>query len=387
MFTFPREMTSRTFLLVAGDFVQTGGMDRANYELSRCLAKQQYEVHLAAHFADRELLKLKNVAYHHVIRPGNSHLLGEPFLDRAGRHWARKTSAHGGHVIVNGGNCRWHDINWVHYVHAAYEPVIAGPALRRARWRFSHRRYLRDEYQALTQARVLIVNSERTKRDVVEQLGVPAKRVHCVYYGIDPSIYRPLDLQGRAKTKERLGWGPQPVVAFVGAMSDRRKGFETVFDAWKTLAGRPGWDVDLAVIGTGAELPNWISRAQAQGLGGRIHFLGFRSDVPLILEACDALVAPARYEAFGMAVQEALCLGLPALASRSSGVAEQYPDEMEELLLDDPADCQELTERLWHWRQRKEEFEGTAWQLSSRLRAHTWEKMTEEILRIVNTAP
>jgi glycosyltransferase involved in cell wall biosynthesis len=378
-------MASGPFLLVAGDFVQTGGMDRANFELSMSLATMQYEVQLVGHFADRRLLQLPNVIYHHAIRPGNSHFLGEPFLNRTGRHWAKSASARGGRVIVNGGNCRWHDINWVHYVHAAYEPVVSGSAIRRSRWRWSHRSHLRAERRAIKQARIVIVNSERTGRDVVEHLDVPVARVRRAYYGIDPSIYRPHSERERSEAKARFGWSPRPVAAFIGGLGDRRKSFDIVFDVWKILASRTGWDVDLAVIGAGAELADWISRAQTSGMSGRIRFLGFRKDLPDILEACDAMVAPARYEAYGMAVQECLCMGIAALASRISGVSEHYPEELNELLIEDPGDRQELVDRLWNWRQRKDHFDALVLQLSSRMRMHTWEKMTAEVLHIVNS--
>ena len=86
-------------------------------------------------------------------------------------------------------------------------------------------------------------------------------------------------------------------------------------------AGTPTWSSS----GTGAELPAWRQRAQAAGLGDRMRFLGFRSDVPEILAALDALVHPARYEAYGLSVHEALCRGVPAIVSASAGVAERIP--------------------------------------------------------------
>src|SRR5207253_6590904 len=44
--------------------------------------------------------------------------------------WAGKITGRKGRVLVNGGNCRWGDINWVHYVHASYRAPAAGGALR-----------------------------------------------------------------------------------------------------------------------------------------------------------------------------------------------------------------------------------------------------------------
>ena len=76
------------------------------------------------------------------------------------------------------------------------------------------------------------------------------------------------------------------------------------------------------MVGTGANLPRWKAQADADGLAGRIRFLGYRTDVPDILAGCDALAHPARYEPYGMAVQEAVCRGLPVFVSSAAGVSE-----------------------------------------------------------------
>ena len=57
-----------------------------------------------------------------------------------------------------------------------------------------------------------------------------------------------------------------------------------------------------------------------------------------MLWGCDALVLPSRYEGYGRPVQEALCCGLPALVSRASGIAEQYPAELADLIIPDAED-------------------------------------------------
>jgi glycosyltransferase involved in cell wall biosynthesis len=66
--------------------------------------------------------------------------------------------------------------------------------------------------------------------------------------------------------------------------------------------------------------------------------LGYREDVATILAASDLLASPTRYEAYGLNVHEAICRGVPALVSRSAGVAERYPPELRSWLLDDPDD-------------------------------------------------
>src|SRR2546428_102724 len=77
----------------------------------------------------------------------------------------------------------------------------------------------------------------------------------------------------------------------------------------------------------------WQGMAAAHELAGRVRFLGFRTDVPDLLRAADVLIAPSRYEPYGLTVHEALCCGLPALVSAAAGVAERYPAELSDLLI------------------------------------------------------
>ena len=178
-------MTMKPYLLVSGDFVPTGGMDQANLALARYLADQGCEVHLVTHRAEQRLASHPNVIVHRVPKIGGSRFLSGPVLDRAGRYWAAKIACRGGHVLVNGGNCRWRDANWVHYVHAAHTPSVAGSLLSHFKMRIAHRHAVAAERDCLARARVVFCNSQRTRRDVIEQLGVPETRVHAVYYGTD----------------------------------------------------------------------------------------------------------------------------------------------------------------------------------------------------------
>ena len=64
--------------------------------------------------------------------------------------------------------------------------------------------------------------------------------------------------------------------------------------------------------------------------------------MPSIFAACDLLIHPARYEAYGLAVHEALCRERPAIVTASAGVAERYPSDLSQLLLHDPDSADEL---------------------------------------------
>jgi glycosyltransferase involved in cell wall biosynthesis len=239
-----------------------------------------------------------------------------------GASWAKQLGD--AHVVANGGNCPWPDVNWVHYVHAAYEPSHRGGVARQAKQQLAHRLFLRDERRALRSARIVIANSHRTARDLVDRVGVAPDRIRVIYYGIDADRFRPAARPDRDETRTALGWpSDRPVALFVGALGDERKGFDTLFAAWQRLSRFSRFDPLLVAIGHGAMLDVWRRRSAAEGLENSIRFLGFRDDVPRLVRAADLLVAPTRYEAYGLGVHEALCCGLPALVSGNAGVAER----------------------------------------------------------------
>lgn len=372
-----------SWLIVAGDLTPLGGMDAANHALARYLGARG-EVEVVTHRAWPDLAAMPSVKIHHVWRPLGRHLLGSPLLTHTGRRVWRRLRASGAQAMVNGGNCPIDRANWVHYLHAADVVPPAGSAARRARLAFSRRRNLAAERRALQIARVVICNSRRTRDDVIEKTGVDASRVCVVYYGGDPVRFSLVGPAERDAARSSLSQpSGRPLVGFIGALGDRRKGFDTLFRAWCDLCRCPQWDADLIVVGEGAELPAWRRRATEAGVGDRIRFAGFRKDVPQILAALDALVHPARYEAYGLAVREALSRGVPALVTASAGVAEEYPPELRALLIDDPDDSSELQSRLSAWRRDLEQVKSAVVPLSDALRRHTWDVMAEQITECV----
>ena len=380
----PPPRAAAPFLLVSGDFVQTGGMDLGNFHLARYLARQGETVHLVSHRVDPELLTYPQVVFHRAPRPCGLHLSGERFLRRLGRRVASEPALKGARCVVNGGNCPLPGANWVHYVHAASQPHGGPGTLRRWKNRLSHRLFLRDEARALACARLIIVNSERTRDDLIRHYRLPRERLHLVYYGTDPALFYPVDDAARQTLRRTLGLPlHKRLFVFVGALGDRRKGFDTLFAAWQAAGPAFRDAAELIVVGHGAELPTWQRRAAELSGGSSIRFLGFRRDVPDILRACDAFVAPARYEAFGLAVLEALCCGLPAIVSRQAGVAERYPAAWDGLLLNDSENVAELSERLRQMCLQHDSLREMMSGVAASLRTYTWDDMSKSIHELV----
>lgn len=325
-----------------------------------------------------------------VPRPGGVDSLGVLLLRRRGAAVAaRVCAAHpGARVVVNGGCAQWADINWVHYLHSAWQPDM-----RQAPWRSRIKHAVigamvrKHERQSLKAARLILANSERTRDDLVNYLGLDRCRVHCVYLGSMPG-WQPPTLAERSAARTWLEQPAQrPLAVFVGGFgTDERKGFDTLWHAWRWLCERGDWDVDLVGVGDGRALTSWRQRTAAAGLTARVRLLGATDRVFDLLAAADLLVSPVRYEPYGLNVQEAICRGVPALVSACAGVAERYPPELADAILSDPDDWRELAERLLRWRADMQGWRERFRPLGDMLRSYSWDEMAARIVAFAEAA-
>ena len=375
------------WIIVAGGFHQRGGMDRANAALAAHLLRTGTPVHLVAHEIDDELAADSLARAHRVPRPRGLPGVAEYLLSRAGARTAYEVIARHprARVVVNGGNCPWPDVNWVHAVHAAWPVRDDGaPWWSRYRNRRLKQSAQRRERAALQRARVVIANSDTTKRALVDALGIRRDRVRTVYLGSDPA-WGEVAAQERAVARAALALDAEvPVVVFVGALgADINKGYDVLWAAWKLVSAEPGWDATLIVAGGGWRAAKWRTEAAASAAGRGVRLLGFSTDVRSVLAAGDLLVSPVRYEAYGLNVHEALCRGLAVMVTRTAGITERFDPGMSDSLL--PADVtpEALADRLRAWRRDMSGWRQRAAPTAERLRARTWTDMAAELVGVV----
>jgi len=369
------------WVVATGDFTTLGGMDRANHALAAWLARSGRETHLVAHRVSPDLASAPGVHVHRVPRPAGAHLIGAPRLAREASRQVRRV---GGAALMNGGNGAIGVPTWIHYLHAAYQPQVASSWRTRISASAGRWYYLRRERAALAAAPLVICNSERTAGDVRRFYQVPESRLRVIYYGSDAATFSPATPVERAQARQALDiTNGRLAAAFIGALGDRRKGFDVLFDAWRTLSATSGWDVDLLVAGEGAEVEAWRARAAQAGLNGRIRFLGFRRDVPVVLAAADVLVHPARYEAYGLGVHEAVCRGVPAIVTQAAGVAERFPPSLHSLIISSPPRADALATSLRAWRASADTWRTRVAPVGAALCARSWDDMAAEIVAAV----
>ncbi len=96
--------------------------------------------------------------------------------------------------------------------------------------------------------------------------------------------------------------------------------------------------VKLLIIGDGLRKEELCALASDLGVKKDVLFLGHRADVPDLLQATDIFCMPSRSEAFGIALVEAQCMGLPCIASDCFS---------REAILTDLVRCVELSDEKW----------------------------------------
>lgn len=185
----------------------------------------------------------------------------------------------------------------------------------------------------------VIAVSQHTADHLVRVEGAPAEKVRVIHNGIDFDRVRPSSSDARTRTRAELQMPDAPVV-LIAARLHPEKGYETLLAAFAIVVDRLPSAV-LLVAGTGALEEHYRALAASHGVAGQIRFLGFRRDLPDLMMAADVVVLPSRAEAFGLAVAEALYLGVPVVASRVGGLPEIVDDGVDGFLVT-PGDAEAL---------------------------------------------
>jgi len=122
------------------------------------------------------------------------------------------------------------------------------------------------------------------------------------------------------------------------------KGVRSLVQALATLR-REAPDVRLEIAGSGPDQAAIEHEIQSLGLADRVRMLGWRSDVASLMSKWDVYVQPSLDEGFGIAVLEAMAVGLPVIATAAGGLPELVEQGRTGWLVA-PGDSDALAERL-----------------------------------------
>lgn len=132
--------------------------------------------------------------------------------------------------------------------------------------------------------------------------------------GVNLSQFRDIG-HGDLRQELRLP-GDTPIVLSVGELNEN-KNQKTVITALSQMKNR---QAHYCIAGNGPLLQELTDHAKALGVAERVHFLGYRRDVPLLMHQADVFVLPSKREGLGMAAIEAMSCGLPLVSSNRHGI-------------------------------------------------------------------
>lgn len=102
------------------------------------------------------------------------------------------------------------------------------------------------------------------------------------------------------------------------------KGFNHIIDAVEILRNgeQPANRIVVLAMGSGRYEEEYKTDIESRGLSGSFWFLPFNPDVADIMKGCDAILMPSTIEAWGLVACEALCSGIPLIATDVVGLRE-----------------------------------------------------------------
>jgi glycosyltransferase involved in cell wall biosynthesis len=222
---------------------------------------------------------------------------------------------------------------------------------------------------ATRRSRRVIADSQSTREDLIELLGIGAERIDVVPLGLG-SVRREKPL-AEAETRARFELGERRVVLSLSAKRPH-KNLGALIGA---LAEIPAEDRPLLVL---PGYPTWHEqelreRAAAVGVAGDVRFLGWltAAEIEGLWAIAEAFVFPSLYEGFGLPVLEAMARGVPVACSNASSLPEVAG---EAALLFDPHDEHAIASALRELLGDRALAETMRARGLERVRAFTWER-------------
>jgi glycosyltransferase involved in cell wall biosynthesis len=218
----------------------------------------------------------------------------------------------------------------------------------------------------------VIVDSQSTRSDLVELVGVPPDRVDVVPLGLG-SVRREAPLPER-EVRTRFALGERRVVLSLSAKRPH-KNLPVLLGALALIAAEERPVLVLPGYPTAHEA-ELRERAAALGIADSVRFLGWvsGSEIEGLWALADAFVFPSLYEGFGLPVLEAMARGVPVACSNASSLPEVAG---EAALLFDPHDEGAIAAAVERLLADPVEAERLRARGHERVRLFTWERTAQ----------
>ncbi|MBK8986760.1 MAG: glycosyltransferase family 4 protein [Chloroflexi bacterium] len=206
-----------------------------------------------------------------------------------------------------------HDLNFIYY-----------PEFLTAE---SRRYYAGQIAWAVQRADHISADSHATRRDLIEQLGVPPQKVTTIHLAANPLYERPFAPEAIQPTLSQYNL-PRGFILFVGTL-EPRKNLPMLLRAYKLLRQETAVDIPLILVGGKGWIYDEIfATIEALGLRDHVRHLSGVYDEQLahLYHGAGVLVTPSHYEGFGLPALEAMHCGCPVIVSNRGSLPEVAGD-------------------------------------------------------------
>ena len=181
-----------------------------------------------------------------------------------------------------------------------------------------------------------VVKSEKIKSDYISRgIGSPSQ-YSTICHGVNTKRFE------HANSIPRFSSISCPVLLFVGRI-EQGKGLYDLLNATESILQNNRLHVIIAGEGTISEaIQNEI---QTRGLCHDIEMLGYRTDIPELMQSADFLCLPSYREGTPRVITEALAAGLPVISTKIAGIPGQV-DHGRTGLLFRPGDISSLKDHI-----------------------------------------
>jgi glycosyltransferase involved in cell wall biosynthesis len=159
-------------------------------------------------------------------------------------------------------------------------------------------------------------------RDYFSTFGVPEQKLHFSPHSVDASLFdpsKPAILSGAGRLRADLRLSGKKVVLFAGKLVAAKQPMELLI----AFAEVNPPDAVLLIAGDGPEKAGLQSYASSHPNRPEVRFLPFtnQTEMPALYLIADIFALPSRgvYETWGLAVNEAMHMGVPCLVSDRVG--------------------------------------------------------------------
>ncbi len=187
----------------------------------------------------------------------------------------------------------------------------------------------RDRIWRVLQSAIL-TRTVAVSQAIAEQVGTP----YVIYNGIDTDYFDPnlIDPTERASYAKLFDVKGSPIIG-IAARLTKQKGHSVLLNAFSELLS--DWpNAQLLIAGDGEELPTLELLSNKLNLTEHVQFLGPIRNVREFLSVLDVFTHPSIFEGLGIAVIEAMSMGLAIVATKVDGLAELITDGVEGSLVE-----------------------------------------------------